>query len=573
AMKIISIRKYLFLPLFLITGAVFSQDLGSETVVVVKPYTPSVNDASKIKEVPAINDSVNLLKEPVEYRIFSVPVASTFTPVKGRATNIQRERQAEIYDNYATLGFGNHTSILAEFYSKLEINRTDNFGIFLTHNSAQGGIDGVPVDDKYYDTELNLNYTSRQRDLSWNTEFGVEHQLINWYGVDPEIIADFSQPLEPQQNYYSVYAGGELQLEESFFDMAELDYRFFTDAYSSMEHHINFHPSLEIPIAGEIFKTDIIVDFLSGSFDRNYFTEEGINYGFLNLGLSSGILILRDDLSLNLGAAVYYSRDMERQDGGIHVYPRVEASYRIAGEYFVAYAGLKGELNQNTYYDFVQENPFVSPTLEIRPTDQVYEGYLGAKGKFSNSVGYNFRGSYTAENYKPLFFSQSSLRGNTEEYSYGNSFGVIYDSVKTISAFGELSFDVNQDFLLRINAEYFTYDPTKEEYAWNLPNFKASLLADYQIGENWFAGANLFLVGERKDKTDLTDILFSMVVPSPVTIDSYFDINAKFGHRFNEQLSFFVKGNNLLGNNYEKWQGFPVLGLQVMAGVTFKFDY
>ncbi|HET7360904.1 MAG TPA: TonB-dependent receptor, partial [Salinimicrobium sp.] len=167
-MKMSSIRKSLFLALFLTAGTVFSQDLGSETVIVVKPYTPSVDDAFKIRETPSISDSVSLTKKPVEYTIFSVPVASTFTPAKGRATNVERKRTAEIYDNYATLAIGNYTSVLAEFYSNLEVNRTDNFGIYLTHNSSQGGIEGIPVEDKYYDTELNLNYASRQRNLSWN---------------------------------------------------------------------------------------------------------------------------------------------------------------------------------------------------------------------------------------------------------------------------------------------------------------------------------------------------------------------------------------------------------------------
>lgn len=572
-MKMISIRKCIFLGMFLITGSVISQELGSETVVVVKPYTPSVNDAAKIKEVPVLNDSVGIQKKPVEYHIFSVPVASTFTPAKGRAANIERPRRVKIYDNYITLGFGNYTSVLAEFYSNLEINRTDNFGIFLFHNSAQGGIEGVPVEDKYYETDLNLNYSSRQRNYSWNTEFGVEHQLINWYGIEEQFMPDVSETWAPQQNYYSIYAGGELQFDESFLDRMNLNYRYFGDAYSSMEHHINFNPVLEIPIAGELFNTEVIVDFVTGKFERNYFTEEPINYGFLNLGLSSGILILRDDLSLDLGAAVFYSQDLENQEGGVYVYPQVELGYRVAGEYFVAYAGLDGELNQNTYYDFVQENPFVSPTLEIRPTSELYKGYIGAKGKLSNSVAYNLRGSYSAEDEKALFKANPlNTSGNSEEYTFGNSFMVVYDDVTTFSAFGELNFDVNQDFGLRLNAEYFTYNTTDELEAWNLPQYRASVIADLHPGEHWYAGANLYFVGERKDVL-YTRNAFDTALFDVVSLNSYIDLNANLGYKFNEKLTIFVKGYNLLGKNYERWMDFPVLGTQVLAGATYKFDF
>ena len=96
--------------------------------------------------------------------------------------------------------------MLAECYSNIELNRTDNFGIFLTHNSAQGGIKNVVLDDSFLETELNLNYSSRNRNLIWNTDLGVEHQLYNWYGVDPDLT--MISEIDPQHNYYSVYAGG-----------------------------------------------------------------------------------------------------------------------------------------------------------------------------------------------------------------------------------------------------------------------------------------------------------------------------------------------------------------------------
>lgn len=577
-MQMKSVRNSAFSMLFLLTAAAFAQDLGSETVEVIKPYTPSVNDAFKIKEIPKITDSLSLEKKPVQYSIFSVPVASTFSPAKGRAANVEREKPLKIYDNYATLGVGNYTSVLAELYSNLEVSKSDNFGIFLTHNSAQGGIDGVFIDDTYYDSELNLNYSSRKRNMDWNTDVGIEHQLYNWYGV-PEFIEVPSDSPERslQQNYYSLYAGAELNFHESFFNSAAVDYRYFGDSHSSAEHRISIKPTLEIPIADELFHTQVVFDYLSGGFDRAYLSPEALDYGFMNLGLSSSLVILRDDLTVNLGAAVFYSQDVENSDGDLFVYPQVTASYRLAGEYFTAYAGLEGELEQNSYYDFVQENPFVSPTLNIRPTDQQYETYVGARGKISNSVGYNIRGSFVSENSKPLFsVNPVGEFPNPEEYAFGNSFQVVYDDVNTISFFGELILDVNRNFNLRLNGEYFNYNTDTEAEAWNLPEFKASFLADYQIGENWFAGANLYYVGEREDRR----LSFGpnpgpgeTPVQSIVSLDNYFDINANLGYRFNEQLSVFLRGKNLLGDEYERWTDYPVLGLQVMAGVTYKFDY
>lgn len=575
-MQVKTIRRCAFLCMLFISGSVLSQDLGSEMVEVVRQYTPSVNDAFKIREIPSITDTIGQQKRPVQYSIFSVPVASTFTPAKGRAANLERSSRMKIYDNYATLGFGNYTSVLAELSSNIEVSRTDNFGIFFTHNSSQGGIDDVLIEDKYYDTELNLNYTSRQRNMRWRTDVGLEHRLYNWYGLGMGLGSELEPGFMAQQNYYSAYAGGELSFDDSFFKDVDLDYRFFGDRYSSMEHHVEFSPSFELLIGGELLHTQVHFDYVNGSFERGFGSAQELEYSSMQVGLSSGLVVLRDDLTLNLGAAVYYHHDDANGNSQVYVYPQVSASYRMAGEYFIAYAAVEGDLKTNTYYQLTKANPFVSPTLQIQPTDQQYQAHVGAKGKLSSSIGYDVRAQFSSEDDKALFRANPRTVSGGEEYQHANSFGVVYDQVNTFSAFGEINFDVNRNFALRLNGEYFYYDPSNEEEAWNLPDFKASLFLDYQIGEHWSLGANAFFVGERKDQL----VTWSPVHIAPpreqyqtTTLGSYVDLNAKIAYRFNDQLSAFVRGYNLIGDNYEQWVDYPVLGLQVMAGITYKFDF
>lgn len=581
-MQINSIRKFLLLVMLFATGNLLSQELGSEMVEVIKQYSPSVNDAFKIREIPTISDTVSQQKRPVNYTIFSVPVASTFTPAKGRAADIERSRPIKIYDNYATLGVGNFTSVLAELSSNIEVSRTDNFGIFFTHNSSQGGIEDVVIEDKFYDTELNLNYTSRQRNMMWKAQAGLEHRLYNWYGLGPSMEAITPSNYMAQQNYYSGYAGADLRFNDSFFDEIDLDYRFFTDRFSSMEHHVEFRPRFEVPIGEELFNTQLIFDYVTGEFDQDFSSGPPIDYSSMQIGLSSGLVVLRDDLTLNLGAALYYHHDGANSDSGVYVYPRVSASYRMAGEYFIAYAAIEGDLKNNTYYQFTKDNPFVSPTLLILPTDQQYQALVGAKGKLSSSIGYDLRAKFASEDNKALFRANPRIGPTEEEYQKHNSFTVVYDQVNTFSAFGEINFDVNRDFTMRLNGEYFLYDPSDQDEAWNLPDFKAGLFLDYQIGQSWSLGANAYWIGERQDQlTEYGPILEPGPGPGPgpvpvvstVDLDGYFDLNAKIAYRFNDQLSAFVRGYNLLGDNYERWVDYPVLGLQVLAGITYKFDF
>jgi hypothetical protein len=59
-----------------------------QVVNVIKPYSPTVADAFKVKEIPKLNDSSTAPKRQVKYTIFSIPVASTFTPAKGKAAGV-----------------------------------------------------------------------------------------------------------------------------------------------------------------------------------------------------------------------------------------------------------------------------------------------------------------------------------------------------------------------------------------------------------------------------------------------------------------------------------------------------
>src|SRR5690554_2165126 len=270
--------------------SLFSQEkeLGTEVVNIVKPYSPTISDAFKVKETPSLYDSTSTQKKKVKYTIFSVPVASTFTPVKGTASNIKKPKSEKTYDNYATLGFGNYTTILGELYSNFEISRTDNVGLFFRHNSSQGDIKDVKLDNKFYDTNLDLSYTSRQSNATYRLDAGVEHQIYNWYGLPDEYATmtdEFVNAIDPQQTYFSGYVGGKIDLKDSFFERAALNVRYMGDAFSSSEIHAKFKPEFAFPLEGVNIKIDADLDYLGGSFKRDYPDSFSPKYSLFNAGL------------------------------------------------------------------------------------------------------------------------------------------------------------------------------------------------------------------------------------------------------------------------------------------------
>jgi hypothetical protein len=552
------------------------ENIGTEVVNVVKPYTPTISDAFKVKETPTLEDDDTSKKENIQYNIFSFPVASTFTPSKGKAANVDKSAAEKLYSNYLTLAAGSFGTVNAELFITENISNNDYVGGMLRHSSSQGGVKDAVLDDKYFNTSLDVTYGSRSRALSWNADLGYQNQVYNWYGIYPSL---FTVPaidaINEQQTYHNLYVGGRLSLGDSFLKESSVKFSRFWDAYGSGENRFIAKPRLEFDIVSHKFNVNFLLDYVNGTFEKDYLTGTSFRYGYTNVGVQPSIKIKKDDLLVNVGVGFIYSAAQVSGESKFFIYPQVTGSYKLVGDLMIAYAGVEGTLKQNSYHDFVEQNFFVSPTLGIAPTDQKYDIYAGLKGKLANSIGYNIRASYQNEEGKALFKNNEyniDITTNDEGYTNGNSFNVVYDNVKTFSLFGELKADFSKNVSFGINGTLNGYSTDVQNEAWNLPALKLATTLDVNITPKWYAGTSLFFVGERKDQRLITSILGGFA-PVNVTLTSYFDLNAHVGFKYSDRLTFFLKGNNLANQDYQRWQNFTVQGLQVLAGGSYKFDF
>ncbi|SDE60375.1 TonB-dependent receptor [Cellulophaga baltica] len=582
--KFIKISTLLFLGVFQsITAQEKDKDsIGTETVTVVKAYKPTVSDAFKIKSVPQINDSIVLKKKPIVYSINSVPVASTFTPAKGKAATVDKVPPPILYNSYASLGFGTYDNVLADFYTSRTISRDERLDVGLTHHSSRGDLDSIALKNAFYDTKLVAAYSKGDSDLNWGANLGLQHQLYNWYGVPVGAYSDeIINGIDAKQNYFNAEISGYVNMDNAYLERGEALIRRFWDATKSGENRAMLKGVAQFPIGDENIRIKGKLDYLGGVFKNaslnSTVNTPEINYSLFQVGVGPSIEILRDDLTLNLGVNLVFGLDSENSDSNFYIYPDITASYRVLDETVIAYGGIQGELIQNSYYDYVESNPFVSPTLTVQPTDQKYNAYAGIKGQLLPSLSYNLKASYKTENKKPLYKwnPENTFRDDEKGYYYNNSFDVFYDDVKTLGIFAELNVDIKRNFSLGLNAEAYTYSTETDNPAWNLPKVTSSVFLDYQIDKQWYMGATLFYVGERQDlQASVVQNANPVDFPSTiVTLNSYWDTNAHVGYRFNEQLSVFVKANNIANSNYMRWANYPVQGFQLLAGATYKFDF
>ncbi|MGB3592054.1 MAG: hypothetical protein WBA16_10260 [Nonlabens sp.] len=545
--------------------------LNGGSITVVKAYDPTLSDAFKVKTMPNTTDTVAVKKRAVTYSIFSVPVASTFRPSKGKITKLKAKPRPDYFDNYARLGLGNYINVLAEFAATLEIDRESDFNVFLNHNSSQGGIDEVVTDDDFSNTSLDLSYDRRTRDLNWTAGAGARYRTANWYGGFPRAALALNEDSDVGLNYFSYGIGGEISLFNGVLKTVDLQAMGLSSGEGASEFRVRLQPQLEFDIRDTAIALGVDLDYLSGSFDTQGFLPAPTDYGYFNLNLNPSINLYGDRYKVELGATVNYVSDIENSEGEFNVYPDILASYKLLDDTVIAFLNISGGRDMNSLQSITDENIFVAPAIAIAPTNRQVDATLGIKGNLSDRFAYKLYGGYRMEENRYFFTSDtgpSNVDATTPDFLAGNTFYTQYGDLNTILVGGSLSYDFTDEINVVLGGEYMNYDVSNglafNNIASHLPEFTLDLTGNYEINDQWNVGTTLYFVGERE--------AFREGVATR-SLDAFVDLNIDVTYDINPKLSAFLRGNNLTGGNYEFFNAYPVQNLQIMGGAVYKFDF
>ncbi len=568
-------KKYIFCfhILFFLSQTSISQEkkvdtIGTEVINVVKEFTPVVLDAFKVKESPIIINDLDLKKKTISYDFLSIPVASTFTPSKGKAAVIDKRASEKLYNNYASLAVGNYLNILADFYATLPLSQTDNVIFNLNHHSAQGEIKDVQLDDKFYDTDFNVTFSRRNRQLSYQIQGLFKHQQYNWYGTSYALTDLQRSNIDASHTYFTGGINSFFEFDDSYFKEGTFNYARFWDTNEAEENNLFIAPKFVLDIFDYTFDFKTTLDYVSGSFAVS---EPELEYSYLKTAIHPSYKFEEDNLILNVGAEFVLGLDTQNSDTDFYVYPKINASFKLIENNLIVFAGADGGLKQNSHMNLTNTNKFLAPTLLITPTHKKFDAFLGFKGNLS-FLSYEFSGGFLNEENKS-FFKMNPVNDvdlQDENYLKANTFQVVYENLNTLEFKGVLKANIFKNYEIGLRAFYYNFDMENLEYAWNMPKLKLDFYGDFTIGKKWYGGMNLFFTGERYDMLLSSTNLVSEKL---VQLDGFFDVNLNLGYNVTDRLSAFIKANNIASQGYERWQTYPVQQAQFLGGFNYKFDF
>ncbi|WP_152287857.1 TonB-dependent receptor [Flavicella marina] len=565
--------KKICLLLIFTSLSVFSQkekdSVSTEVINVVTSYKPTISDAFKASENPTIDVKSND-RSKTTYKIKSNPIQSVFSPYPGGYTSALTNYKKPGYPDYVKVGFGNYSTPLVEgFLYKQKDEHEGKF--FLYNKSSNGGIKDVVLNNNYLNTILDLNYKNTQKKQVWEANVYYQRDLYNWYGIPFTYDNSVSDNIDEKQIYNDFRLTGNIELTQGWFKKSEGSLEKFSDKHGSNESRFYFATNVDFPVEDQFIYTSFDLDILHGEFENDYTNTAQINYGYLSLNAKGKYLINKDDLSLSLGAILTYNSDLENKKNRFFIYPDIHVDYNLINELLTVYGRFTGGIVQNSFRSITSINPYVSPTLNIKPTSNSYKIVAGLKGKITSSIFYDVNASLSREKDKLLFRSNQNLTDGLTQvakgYQAGNSFYTLYDNATTIELFGQIHALLTENIQTGASLSIFNYNMSTEAEAWNLPPFVGTLFGTYSFGK-WATKAEIYAKGKRKDLLIASDGSETLV-----EVKGYVDINLSADYTFNRKWSAFLELNNVLNTNYQVYSNFQVQGFQVMAGAMYRFDF
>jgi len=525
-----------------------SADTSAPKVVnITSAFKPYLKDAVKVNfnaATPVIDSS----KIPVNYIIPSQNLFFSYQPVaiKPLALGVDSTIPWK-NDQYIKLGAGNLNSFLGEAgftFGDGKHSITNIKGNFITatgklpaQQATRWGVDVVSV----FNTENNNDWTAHP----------YFHSTTQYqYGYQPASLNYQKDQLLQRYNTIGMEAGVQNKLVSNL-----------GITYHPQIHFVNFRDTREDQETQFIVKAPI-----RKSFGKIYAINLDLGadlstpniplipnpYNFKNniFYVNPAVQFTTPNMKLNLGIRPSWDNQT------FSTLPDLTVEAKIPDANFILEAGWTGHFQKNTLRTLTDFNPWVGTLTNLLNT-KISEQYAGFKGSSGEHFTYQARVSFQKLNNQALFVN-NVLDGKT--------FAVLFEpEMKALKIHGEVGYTFQETVSVMAGATFTQYSSlTVNEKAWGLVPLEATGSIKWKLMKDLQVKADLYL-------SDGNPYSINSGVAIPMKTGSYADLNLGAEFSVLPKLNIWLQMNNLLNSGYQRWNQYPVMGTQVLAGVVYSF--
>lgn len=510
-----------------------------ENVDVYTNYKPNVAESVKIDLEPTLKDpEVSPPSYDYEFPNIAYKPKAVYSQID--PVYLKVEEPEPLADNYLELGGGNYLSSYLDASIHNTRDKYYTYGLRVKHHASSASKN--PQQALFSQNRITA-FGKREKGTNLSGEIDYQRNVVHYYGY---LVDTPSLELgDINQIYNDINAGLEWEFDERNYD-GNLDFDFnLFDKLGENESTIRLQNFNGFKAGRGTFNLDFSTVFTQ--------LNERANLDRLFIDLTPHMEFKYNKFSFDLGLNGNYALQSDSvSTGQFRIFPHLKAETYLVPDKLRAYFGVTGGLNPNTLQSMSYDNLFLGNNLNYQSTATLFNLYVGMNGSFKRFVEYGIKLSSETLKDQYLFVNDTNQLRN---------FVLVYDDFNRFTFSGEIKFDVHQNVDLGFRGNFYAYSSgSNEADQWHLPDYDGALFTTFRIADKLYLDASYFATSSRRAR-DLSNNLVNLAAIN--------DINVGAEYRYKQNISAFLKVNNLLNQNFELFNHYRAQGLNVLAGVTF----
>lgn len=577
-------RGLLFLALILMSGTVFGQNRAdtlktkhAENVTVYGTSKPVIQKAYKINQVPKL-PKFELPSTTFQDNFVGQEMPTTIAMKPLKPSLINEQIRETSWNNIFRTGFGSRISPYAEFFHSSGKESSYRFNIHLYHYSSFENIKNY-LPSPYSNTSAVADFEKYFTYHILGFKAAYELNTNRYYGHET---TNDTVPFNKNDNQFKQrYQKGSFAIDysSSYRDFDKLHHRIYASTY----YISDIRGTSELFVGGsfDVHKSFQVYNLFNhqalGLQGKYSFYREKTNLGQSQDNYIDGLPYFNARFGMIAFKAGINVQWLESYNNAkLHVFPLLDVKFNAIPQRFSLFAGVTGGLKKNSLEMLSKENPFLSSyNNKYYWQNTRLEFYGGFKGNIARKLDFDVHASYrTFENmaffdYPAINGQDSTLSDALNPLTYLNTFNVSYAGGNLVSVSAGFTFVNSSSVKIWLLGNYNHYQLDNGYLPIYKPLKEIRFGCSVRTSEKIRPWIEAYYMGIRWASRPMT--LASGSTTIFYELPAYYNINFGGNYQINTQLSAFLRVINLLNQQYMQFNDYPVAGLEVMAGVSYRF--
>lgn len=554
--------------------------IGIQEIIIVKSYSPSLNEVFKIKSNPKVPDSLKTSKKNISYKILNVPVISTFKPNKATPLKLKQRKLFLPFNTIFSGAYGNKNQLFLNISNVTEIDRNQRFGVRFYKDGFSDNINNTLLKSNQKYSDFGLNHNLRSSDYNLNTYFTFTSNINNYFGlnnksldtiflrnIDPEIRRN-NLKIRTHWNWYNFFL-------RSFTFQANMA----SDNFNTLEQQIALKNKFDFDLGAGKLKGELKIFGFKTNFESSYYEKSILEFtqglGAIDLFWHSN----KSNLNIKIGAGASYILGVDKISNNLVYYPQIELLYKKPGNVLLPYFKGDGGITLNTYSSLTKKNPYLAPSSNLTPSFSKYNLNVGIRSKLASVLNFDMGFIFDQiENFN--FFERLPFDNDNNLISYrlSNSFQSNYADTNLYGIKTSIRIDLVKDNFIFFETRYNYYETQEKQILWNTPSLEMNWESQVKLRDFIALSITGSLWGIRD--SSLRPIFFEQslvdaqaIPPDKETLPLFFRTSTHISFKITEQFDLFIKARLNSSGIHGRWAYYPEAPLLVLGGLTYKFDF